>query len=327
MAGWLSAALCGCAVSSDRVQAPVIAPVHDSATAPPWVHEQPHSQQATSLLGEALYSPEIAPEVRARREQDLYEAQIAYDRAVHDESAIIWLGRRQAYLGEYRAAIDTFSNGLAILPGSFRLLRHRGHRYITLREFDRAIADLSRAATLIELVPDEVEPDGQPNAQNVPTSTLHTNVFYHLGLAHYLKGEWREAARWYQRCLDAAGNDDMRVAAMYWLYLSLMRGDRTSEADALLQHVSPVMNVVENGSYHRLLLMFAGDLSQMPQPVAGAANDVTIDIGTIAYGLGAWELLRGNAEAAQRAFHEAIAKSNWAAFGHIAAEAELARQR
>src|SRR5262245_242379 len=80
--------------------------------------------QAISLLGKPLYSPSLAPEVRDAREQDLYEAQLAYDHDLHDETAIIWLGRRQAYLGEYRAAIDTFSNGLAILPDSVRLLRH-----------------------------------------------------------------------------------------------------------------------------------------------------------------------------------------------------------
>src|SRR5688572_22622043 len=91
--------------------------------------------QAISLLGRPLYPPALSPEVRSTREQDLYEAQLAYDHDLHDETAIIWLGRRQAYLGEYRAAIDTFSNGLAILPESVRLLRHRGHRFITLREF------------------------------------------------------------------------------------------------------------------------------------------------------------------------------------------------
>jgi len=184
-------ALPGCA-SESQIASPATAP-REAKTSPAG---EPIEPQATSLLGTPLYPPALSQEVSHAREQDLYEAQLAYDHDLHDETAIIWLGRRQAYLGEYRAAIDTFSNGLAILPESVRLLRHRGHRYITLREFDKAIADLSRALELIDAgaIPDEIEPDGQPNARNIPTSTLHTNIFYHLGLAHYLRGEWEAAA-------------------------------------------------------------------------------------------------------------------------------------
>ncbi len=286
--------------------------------------------QAISLLGKPLYSPELSSEVRSAREQDRYEAQLAYDHDLHDETAIIWLGRRQAYLGEYRAAIDTFSNGLAILPDSVRLLRHRGHRYITLREFDKAIVDLSRAAELIDAgaIPDEIEPDGQPNARNIPTSTLHTNIFYHLGLAHYLCGEWSDAATAYRRCLDASGNDDMRVAAAYWLFLSLLRAGQASDAQAVLQSISSEMDIIENDSYWKLLLVFKGELDpQTLQPGEGVANDATIDLATIGYGLGVRDLIHGDKSAAEARFREIIADTNWAAFGHIAAEAELARMQ
>ena len=63
------------------------------------------------------------------------------------------------------------------------MYRHRGHRYVSIREFDRAIADLEYAATLIEGTEDEIEPDGMPNAMNIPVSSLHSNIWYHLGLA------------------------------------------------------------------------------------------------------------------------------------------------
>jgi hypothetical protein len=49
------------------------------------------------------------------------------------EENFIWLGRRYAYLGDYTTAISTFSRGLAKYPQSYKLLRHRGHRYITTR--------------------------------------------------------------------------------------------------------------------------------------------------------------------------------------------------
>jgi tetratricopeptide (TPR) repeat protein len=284
--------------------------------------------QAVSLLdGRPLYAPELPADVRAVREEQLYEAQIAYDRDLHNEDAMIWLGRRQAYLGEFRTAIDTFSNGLALTPGSHRLLRHRGHRYITVREFGNAIADLERAAHIIESggLPDEVEPDGQPNERGIPTSTSHTNIYYHLGLAHYLRREWNQAAAAYRKCLSYAKNDDMRVAATYWLFLSLMRAGKADDASAALAEINPGMDIIENHSYHRLLLVFKGELDPPAlQPTEGVANDASVDLATIGYGLGVRDLMQGDTPSAQRRFRDVVDKTNWAAFGHIAAEAELA---
>lgn len=323
----------GCASSSDSrhaQQSPTIAPDAQPDITPVAAAPGGRPPQATSLLGQPLYPPPLPAAILAQRQEQLYDAQLIYDRDLHDELAIIWLGRRQAYLGDYRAAIDTFSNGLAILPESHRLLRHRGHRYITVREFDVAIADLSRAAALVESqdIPDEIEPDGQPNDRNIPTSTTNSNIYYHLGLAHYLQGEWTQAIDAYQRCLTYSGNDDMRVATTYWLYLSLRRNGDSKGAVELLQTISPEMDIIENSSYHRLLLVYRGDLdARALQPEAGVAADATIDMATIQYGLGARDLLNGDAAAATSRFQSVIDNTNWAAFGHIAAEADLARMQ
>ncbi len=105
------------------------------------------------------------------------------------------------------------------------MYRHRGHRYITLREFDKAIADFNKAVELIEGTDDIVEPDGAPNAAGIPTSTLHTNIWYHLGLAHYLKGDFAAALLAYEGlpyCIKkqrhARGNDGLALhdAAPAW---------------------------------------------------------------------------------------------------------------
>ncbi|MHC5071708.1 MAG: tetratricopeptide repeat protein, partial [Planctomycetota bacterium] len=94
------------------------------------------------------------------------DALAALRSAPRDEERIIWYGRRLAYIGRYEEAIGVYSKGLAVHPDSPKLLRHRGHRYITLRRFADAIADLERAGQLIDTRPDEVEPDGIPNARN-----------------------------------------------------------------------------------------------------------------------------------------------------------------
>ena len=73
------------------------------------------------------------------------------------------MGRRLGYLWRYQDAIAMFSKGDRAHPNNPKLYRHRGHRYITVRQFDRAIADFEKATTLIKGTPDEIEPDGAPN--------------------------------------------------------------------------------------------------------------------------------------------------------------------
>ena len=143
---------------------------------------------------------EFSAETRRELELKRDEAQQRFDKEFNNVEAIIWLGRRTAYLAHYKEAIFTFSDGIEQFPTDPRLYRHRGHRYITLRCFDAAIADLEKAAKLIKGKPDEIEPDGLPNARNIPTSTLQSNIWYHLGLAYYLKGDFRRALSAYREC-------------------------------------------------------------------------------------------------------------------------------
>ena len=137
---------------------------------------------------------------------------LAYDRNPEDVDAAIWLGRRTAYLSRFGEAIEIYTRAIEVHPDEPRLYRHRGHRYITIRKLDLAIKDLRKAADLVEGTPDQLEPDGQPNDRNVPTSTLQTNIYYHLGLAHYLKAEFPQARDAYRTCLGLSKNPDMQVA-------------------------------------------------------------------------------------------------------------------
>ena len=69
-------------------------------------------------------------------------------------------------------------------------------------------------------MPDSVEPDGAPNAAGIPTSTLHTNIYYHLGLARFLLGQYEQAVAAYREGLACElCHPDMRVAFSDWLYL------------------------------------------------------------------------------------------------------------
>ena len=281
-----------------------------------------HVPEARSMRGRPLETPTLPEDVQARREADLRHARTIYSVHPSDEEAIIWLGRRTAYLGRYREAVDIYTNGLKTFPESYRLLRHRGHRYITLRKLDAAIDDLQRADELSRDQPDAIEPDGMPNAAGKPRSTTKGNILYHLGLAHYLQGEFVESMIDFQRCLQLATNDDMRVASAYWLYLSACRCEDKAIADHALAIATPKMDLLENHAYRALLLSFQ-DLD------AGETVDSQLDEGvdeaTSGYGLGMKQLLNGETDLSRAQFEVIIAETNWAAFGHIAAEAELAR--
>ena len=51
----------------------------------------------------------------------------------NDPDALIWYGRRAAYLGQFEEAINTYTEGIRLHPQDARMLRHRGHRYISTR--------------------------------------------------------------------------------------------------------------------------------------------------------------------------------------------------
>jgi tetratricopeptide (TPR) repeat protein len=278
--------------------------------------------EALSFTGTPLFAPELAPAARMVLERNLAEARVAYERAPHDADSIIWLGRRLAYLGRYRDAIEVFSEGIAKHPGDARLYRHRGHRFITTRQLDRAIADLDHAALLVEGQPDQVEPDGQPNRYNVPVGTLQSNIWYHLALAHYLRHDFESALPAWRRAVELSANDDMVVASSDWLYMTLRRLEQPAEASRVLERIRPDMRILENDAYHRRLLMYKGLLpadSLMP-----ADTEDPVQLATYGYGLANWHLYSGDRATAEALFRRILQGPNWAAFGYIAAEAEMA---
>jgi tetratricopeptide (TPR) repeat protein len=290
------------------------------------VSQQPRPE-ATSLLGKPLVPAAQSGETRAVLEKNLAAARAEYERSPGDADAIIWLGRRLAYLGRYRDAIATFSVGIQKHPQDARMYRHRGHRHITVRELSKAVADLSRAAELVSGRPDEVEPDGQPNARNIPTSTLNSNVFYHLALAHYLDGDFESSLKAWRECERYSKNPDMLVATTHWLYMTLRRLDRIGEARQALEPITPDMDIIENGSYHRLLMVYKS--IEKADALAASLKEGGLDAATIGYGLGNWHLYNGRRDQAVAQFRAVVERNpnQWPAFGYIAAEAELARAK
>jgi tetratricopeptide (TPR) repeat protein len=250
-----------------------------------------------------------------------YEAAKAtYDANPNNADNIIWYGRRTAYKGDYREAIRIYSEGIEKLPNDARLYRHRGHRYISIREFDRAIADLEHADTLIEGTEDVVEPDGLPNAENIPIGSLHSNIWYHLGLAYYLNNDLDNALRIYRTANGEARNDDKVASTSHWLYMTLRLLDRDEEAEEVLEPIHADMNIIENFVYQQLCLFYKGELAENALTGGDLATNDALE-----YGIGNWYFYNGQPEKAREIFESLLEGEGWASFGRIAAEADLHR--
>ncbi len=277
--------------------------------------------RATLLLAPA--SPR-AQAPASTLEANLAKARADYDRDPSNADAAIWLGRRLAYLNRFPEAIEVFTQGIAKHPDDPRLYRHRGHRYITTRRFDLATADLTKASQLIAGKKDEIEPDGAPNKAGIPRSTLQSNIWYHLGLAQYLSGDFTAALSSYREGMKvSAVNDDMLVATSDWLYMTLRRLKRDAEAKQVLEPIKEQMDVMENGAYHARLLMYKG--LRTPESVLNLNTADDIQIATQGYGVGNWYLVNGDRAKARDMFSRVLAGKATTAFGFIAAEADVKR--
>jgi tetratricopeptide (TPR) repeat protein len=278
--------------------------------------------ETLSLLGKPLVAPAISADRRRTLEADLAAAREAYEKHPEDADAAIWFGRRTAYLGRFGEAVEIYTRAIELHPEEPRLYRHRGHRYITLRKFDLAIKDLRTAADLVEGKPDQAEPDGQPNARNIPTSTLNSNIYYHLGLAHYLKRDFAAATDAYRKGLAFSTRPDMLVATTSWLYLALQRLGLKDDAQRALTPVTPEMDVIENQAYYQLLLF---DKGLVPRETLKSTKGV--DAVTVGYALGSASIAAGQVEEGVTHLKALMDKhaDQWPTFGYIAAEADVAR--
>lgn len=265
----------------------------------------------------------MSAETRAAYEKNLAAAEAVHLEKPNEADSIIWLGRRMAYLGNYKKAVWILSSGLTLHKTDARFYRHRGHRYITLRCFDDAIRDLETAAKLIKGRPDEIEPDGIPNEKNISTSTLQSNIWYHLGLAYYLKGDLKNALRAYEEAKKVSKNNDMRVATAYWHYMTLRRMGRAKDAKRILEPFSANIEVIENTDYLKLIRLNRGEAKPetLLSTISGGAN--TLGSASLGYGIGNYFLYNGDKEKANTIFRKIVAGNQWASFGYIAAEAEL----
>jgi tetratricopeptide (TPR) repeat protein len=269
--------------------------------------------ELTTLLGRAVFA-------RPDTDGAIAKADAARAADPRNVDLILAAARARDAALQFHAAIEVYTKGLAIAPDDVRLLRFRGHRYISTRRFDLAVADLRKAVGL------------------APSSF---DVTYHLGLAHYLRGEFDEAARVYRSCLDATADprplpqgwrsctntrttDNDRVAVSDWLYRALRRADRHDDAKALLPSFPAGLKVGENEAYYTALRFYGGAI---PEDVAMTpATKSENRLVTVGYGVATFHLANGDRARACALLTRIADEPNWNAFGVIAAEVDLAQR-
>ncbi|MGB5555710.1 MAG: tetratricopeptide repeat protein [Flavobacteriaceae bacterium] len=233
---------------------------------------------------------------------------------------IIWYGRRTAYLGRYEDAIQIYSEGIKKFPEDARLYRHRGHRYISLRQFEEAKADLEKAGRLIKGTENEIEPDGMPNAMNIPLSTLHGNIWYHLGLAYYLNHDYEKAFDAYTKCKESGDNDDNLVSSTHWLYMIQRRLGNKAKADQQLEPIKANASIIENHSYYDLCRFYKG---MIPIDSLSSTEMGSPSSDAILYGLANWYFYTNEKAKAKEAMENLVESNAYSSFGYIAAESDL----
>ncbi len=203
---------------------------------------------------------------------------------------IIDFGVAQSGARQFREAIATFTRGLEIEPDNALLLRWRGHRYLSVREFDRAFADLKRGAAI--------------------DSTIY-GIWYHLGVIQFLRGDFSDAAASFAKAQPIAPDAGELAGSTDWLWMSLSRAGRGDDAKAMLDRrpEKPVTN-----AYTRRLQLYRGEIG--PDAVVTAADTDDVQVATLACGLGNWYLLRGDKAQARHWFERSVQSSGgWPAFG------------
>ena len=81
------------------------------------------------------------------------------------------------------------------------LYRWRGHRYLSVREFDRALDDLTRGSRL---------------------DSTNYGIWYHLGIVRYARGDFAAAADAFARAQRRPPDAAELTGATDWLWMSLL---------------------------------------------------------------------------------------------------------
>lgn len=229
-------------------------------------------------------------------------AKSALDDDPRNVQKIIALGVAQSGARQFREAIETFNTGIKLFPNEAMLYRWRGHRHLSVREFQDAESDLRHGYQL---------------------DSTNYGVLYHLGIVRYIKGDFNGAADMFRRAQPRAPDAGELTGSTDWLWMSLARAGKMDEANAMLARHPDSLKTAPDYAYTRRLRLYRGEIT--PEQLFTPADTADVQIATLAYGLGNWYLVHGETKKALEQFERSIASGGWPGFGFIMSEVDLRR--
>ncbi len=251
------------------------------------------------------YRSPAGVEYRAQNDTGpIARAQLALDADPRNVQRRIALAVAQSGFRQFREAIATLSAGLAMTPNDVMLLRWRGHRYLSVREFAKARADLTRGYAI---------------------DSTNYGILFHFGVLRFIEQDFSGAAAMFTRAQPLAPDGGERAGSTDWLWMSLSRAGRSADAMAMLARRPDSLQAPPGYAYVTRLRLYRGELT--PETLFAPGDTADVQVATLNYGLGNWYTVRGDTVKARAAFERAVATGGWPGFGFIVSEAELARMR
>lgn len=232
----------------------------------------------------------------------VYRAAEALAADQRNVARFIALGVAQSGARQFREAIETFTRGLEVAPNDAMLYRWRGHRYLSVREYDKAAADFARGLAI---------------------DSTNYGILFHLGVLRFVRGDFSGAAAAFAKAQPRAPDGGELTGSTDWLWMSLARAGRLAEANAMLARRPDTLAAPPGYAYAQRLKLYRGELT--PETLFSPADTADVQVATLSFGLGNWYLVRGDTARARASFERAVRSGGWPGFGFIASEAELSR--
>jgi len=278
----------------------------------------PPGAEAISFSGKPLY-PRKPDSAAVKRSDSLMN--IVKSKTSLSEDDYIEIGRLLLMQNRYRDAVANWTEGISKCPESFKLYRQRGHRYINLRELDHANADLVKALELMSGQPEAME----YNADGKPTATTQHQVWYHIGIYHYLKGNYAGCAAAFEEALTATKEPNNIAGASDWLYNAYQRMGEKEKAEKVLAPFTAEYPIEDKTyPYFRRLLLFKKLIT--PEELIDPALDptaMTVQDMTKLYGLANFHAYNGDAARANELYKKVLLTDQWLGFAYAGAELDV----
>ncbi len=273
--------------------------------------------EAKSFAGKPLFAATAPPLILAKSDSVIASIR---SKPMQTDDDYIEIGKQLVATARYKRAVEVYSEGLSKYPNSYKLLRNRGHRYITLRQLDQAIADLNKAEKLIQKEPEVMEYgiDGKP------TATVRHQIWYHIGVYYYLTKDYTQSAKAFKKALDTAGDLKNVAGASDWLYNCYQRLGKKKEAEELLKPLTPDTDTDRENAYFRRIMMYKGYITpEQLVDVNMAPDKMSVQEVTKIYGLANWYAYNGNTEKAKSLYSIILQSNAWPGFAYAAAEKDI----